>query len=86
VRDQFRATPEAWAAAAFAERTHAAGAPRLYLDVRESNYRQLLEAGLAPEHVEPSGICTGCRTDLFFSHRVERGGTGRFGVGVGLAA
>jgi YfiH family protein len=85
VRDQFRATPEAWAAAAFAERTHAAGAPRLYLDVRESNYRQLLAAGLAPEHVEPSGICTGCRTDLFFSHRVERGGTGRFGVGVGLA-
>ncbi|HEV2237023.1 MAG TPA: peptidoglycan editing factor PgeF [Ktedonobacterales bacterium] len=86
VRDQFRAMPEAWEAAAFAERANGDGAPRLYLDVRESNERQLLAAGLAPEHVETSGFCTGCRTDLFFSHRMERGGTGRFGVGVGLVA
>jgi polyphenol oxidase len=86
VRGRFRATPEAWEAAAFTERTNGDGAPRLYLDVRKSNERQLLAAGLAPEHVEASGFCTGCRTDLFYSHRIERGGTGRFGVGVGLAA
>jgi YfiH family protein len=88
VRDEFRATPEAWDAAAFAERVEpaAGGVSQLYLDVRESNWRQLIGAGLAPAHVEPSGICTGCRTDLFYSHRTERGGTGRFGVAIGLAA
>ncbi len=86
VRERFRTTPEAWETAAFAERANGDGAPRLYLDVRASNERQLLAAGLAPAHVETSGYCTGCRTDLFYSHRMERGGTGRFGVGVGLAA
>jgi polyphenol oxidase len=30
--------------------------------------------------VELSGYCTACRTDLFFSHRAEKGQTGRFGV------
>jgi YfiH family protein len=86
VREQFRATPEADEAAVFAERAQGDGPPRLYLDVRESNERQLLAAGLAPKQVETSGYCTGCRTDLFYSHRMERGGTGRFGVGVGLIA
>jgi copper oxidase (laccase) domain-containing protein len=27
-----------------------------------------------------SGLCTSCRTDLFYSHRAERGNTGRFGA------
>ncbi len=52
----------------------------LRLDIRETNRNQLLMAGLLPEHIEMSGICTGCRTDLFFSHRVEQGKTGRFPV------
>lgn len=52
----------------------------LRLDIRETNRNQLLMAGLRPEHIEMSGICTGCRTDLFFSHRVEQGKTGRFPV------
>ena len=52
----------------------------LRLDIRETNRDQLLMAGLLPEHIEMSGICTGCRTDLFFSHRVEQGKTGRFPV------
>jgi polyphenol oxidase len=88
VREQFRADATAWACACFEERDDAldgAGAPRLYLDLWESNRRQLLASGLAEEHVELADTCTGCRTDLFFSHRVERGGTGRFGVAIGLA-
>lgn len=52
----------------------------LRLDIRETNRNQLLMAGLLPEHIEMAGICTGCRTDLFFSHRVEQGKTGRFPV------
>lgn len=38
---------------------------------------QLLEAGLKKENIEVAGICTRCRTDLFFSYRAERT-TGRF--------
>jgi len=52
----------------------------LRLDIRETNYNQLLMAGLLAEHIEMPGICTGCSTDLFFSHRMEQGKTGRFPV------
>lgn len=55
----------------------------LFLDIPESNYRQLLAAGLAPDHIEMSGYCTGCRTDLFYSHRREPWPSGRFAVGIG---
>ncbi len=30
--------------------------------------------------IEVSGICTGCDLNLWYSHRIERGKTGRFGV------
>ena len=56
----------------------------LRLDIRETNYNQLLMAGLLAEHVEMPGICTGCSTDLFFSHRMEQGKTGRFPVVLAL--
>jgi polyphenol oxidase len=56
----------------------------LRLDVAASNYGQLVAAGIPPEQIELSEICTGCRTDLFFSHRTEQGHTGRFGVAIGL--
>ena len=56
----------------------------LRLDIRETNYNQLLMAGLLAEHIEMPGICTGCSTDLFFSHRMEQGKTGRFPVVLAL--
>lgn len=59
-------------------------APTLHLDLWETNRVQLLMAGLLPEHVELPELCTGCRTDLFYSHRIEQGKTGRFPVVVAL--
>jgi YfiH family protein len=56
----------------------------LRLDIRATNRNQLLMAGLLPKHIEMADICTGCRTDLFFSHRVEQGKTGRFPVVLAL--
>ncbi|MEM7117470.1 MAG: peptidoglycan editing factor PgeF [Chloroflexota bacterium] len=50
---------------------------RPYFDLPEANRRNLQRAGVG--QIEMPGLCTGCRTDLFFSHRVERGKTGRFG-------
>ncbi len=56
----------------------------LRLDVAACNRGQLIAAGVPPVQIEMSGICTGCRCDHFFSHRVEHGRTGRFGVAIGL--
>lgn len=55
---------------------------RAYFDMWRANQRQLEAAGVAT--VIQSGLCTACRTDLFFSHRAEQGRTGRFGVMIGL--
>ena len=54
------------------------------LDLQEANRLQLIEAGLAPEHIELSWLCTGCNSNLFFSHRGEKGKTGRFALVAGL--
>lgn len=48
-----------------------------FFDLRKVSRWQLLEAGLNEENLEVAGICTGCRTDMFYSYRAE-GVTGRF--------
>jgi copper oxidase (laccase) domain-containing protein len=48
------------------------------LDLWETNRNQLLMAGLLPQHIELPGICTGCETHRFYSHRAEHGKAGRF--------
>lgn len=55
---------------------------RAHFDLWAANHRQLVEAGAGT--VMNAGLCTACRTDEFFSHRAEKGRTGRFGVFVGL--
>jgi YfiH family protein len=52
-----------------------------HFDLWEANRRQLEAAGV--DQVMIAGLCTACRTDHFFSHRAERGRTGRFGVVIG---
>ena len=54
------------------------------LDLQEANRLQLIAAGLAPEHIELSWLCTACNSNLFFSHRGEKGKTGRFALVAGL--
>lgn len=51
---------------------------RSHFDLPEANRRNLQRAGV--EEILLSGLCTACRTDLFFSHRAEKGKTGRFGT------
>ena len=43
---------------------------------------QLVEAGLRPDNLEFSGMCTKCGSEGFFSYRGE-GRTGRFGLAAG---
>jgi YfiH family protein len=88
VRQSFAAEPLAQEAAVFVERATSEDADQMswYLDVGASNERQLLLAGLAPDHVETSGYCTGCESDLFYSNRRGPRHRGRFGVAIGLHA
>ncbi|CAB1055709.1 FIG00003370: Multicopper polyphenol oxidase [Olavius sp. associated proteobacterium Delta 1] len=44
---------------------------------------QMVQAGVAPENIESSRICTRCRADEFFSYRSEKT-TGRFAAVIGL--
>ena len=46
-----------------------------FADIEEANVAALQKAGL--KRIGRAGFCTACRTDQFFSHRIENGSTGR---------
>jgi YfiH family protein len=64
---------------------HSAIGPAMHLDLAEANRRQLLAAGVKRAAIFMTGQCTGCHMDRFFSHRVERGFTGRMMSVIGIA-
>jgi len=53
-----------------------------YFNLWEANKRALQGMGLTA--IEIAGICTATRLDEFYSHRAEKGRTGRFGVVMSL--
>ena len=55
---------------------------KYYFDLWEANRKQLIEAGLCSGFIEVSRQCTACHPDQFFSHRGDKGDTGRFGAGL----
>jgi YfiH family protein len=57
---------------------------RVHLDLPAAVQAQLGAVGV--RQIEHAGLCTACRVDEFFSHRAERGRTGRFGIVIGLLA
>ncbi|MGH9602423.1 MAG: peptidoglycan editing factor PgeF [Terriglobales bacterium] len=63
---------------------HSDFGPKLHLDLVAANRRQLLDAGVPMRNLWASPLCTSCRTDLFFSHRNEKGVTGRMMGAVGI--
>ncbi len=50
---------------------------KVFLDLVEANRQQIIAAGVSARNISASPLCTACRTDLLFSHRAERGITGR---------
>lgn len=52
-------------------------ADRRMLDLPEVARRLLARAGVG--QIESAGLCTSCKADLFYSHRRDRGVTGRMG-------
>jgi len=51
---------------------------RTFLDLPAAIDQWLKAAGLVPDRIASCGLCTACRTDIFYSHRAECGLTGRF--------
>jgi len=50
---------------------------RIFLDLAEANRRQLISAGVLAKNISDLGLCTSCHVERFFSHRAEKGNTGR---------
>ncbi len=47
------------------------------MDLPAINRTLLIRSGVAGENIEDLGLCSSCRSDLFFSHRRDKGRTGR---------
>jgi len=63
---------------------HGDTATKLYLDLMDANRRQLVMAGVPENQISLLSYCTSCKTRRFFSHRAERGVTGRMMAVVGI--
>lgn len=63
----------------FPREFHAFMVRKNYFDLWEISRWQLRSAGLKDRNIEVAGVCTRCRTDLFYSYRGE-GITGRFAM------
>ncbi len=63
---------------------HGDTGPKLHLDLAAANRRQLLAAGVPENQITVLGQCTACDTRKFFSHRAEKGKTGRMMAVVGI--
>ena len=55
---------------------------KIHFNLWEANRLALERAGMGC--IEISGICTACHTEDWFSHRAEKGRTGRFGALISL--
>lgn len=72
VTDAMRAALPAWS-----DHVTAARPGHFRLDLAGVNRAMLEAAGVRPDRIADVGLCTGCRMDLFFSHRAEKPRTGR---------
>lgn len=55
---------------------------KIHFNLWEANRLALEHAGVC--QIEVSGICTACHTEDWYSHRAEKGRTGRFGALISL--
>ncbi len=55
---------------------------KVHLDLWSANRLQLEQAGV--QQIEVAGLCTACHLEDWYSHRAEKGKTGRFGALIAL--
>ena len=56
------------------------GRQKYHMDTAAINRDALIKAGLLPEHIMLSGVCTVCSHDEFHSYRADAGADGKFGL------
>ena len=56
------------------------GEGKYWLDMAQANKQVLLNAGLKPENMDISDLCTNCNADTLHSHRATKGQRGTIGV------
>lgn len=59
---------------------------KYFVDLKSVNKSQLRKSGVLEKNIEVSGYCTVENNDLFFSHRKEKGQTGRMLAVIGMKA
>lgn len=57
---------------------------KYFVDLKAANKQQLIGFGIPSVNIEVSDYCTVTNNDLFFSHRKEKGNTGRMMAVIGL--
>ena len=57
---------------------------KFFLDLKSANRHQLLDGGLSPERIEISPFSTQTHNSDYFSHRAEKGVTGRMLAAIGM--
>jgi polyphenol oxidase len=57
---------------------------KLFLDLKEANRRQLIDAGVSAKNIDATSPCTACHPELLFSYRAEKGITGRMMAAAGI--
>ena len=62
------------------------GNGKYQLDLWRANQIILEEAGIAPQKIQVTDICTCCNPDYLFSHRASQGKRGNLGAFLGLLA
>ena len=58
--------------------------PKFYVDLKKANVSQLLKCGVPESQIEVSPFSTVLNNDLYFSHRKEKGTTGRMMALIGI--
>ena len=61
------------------------GNGKYHIDLQEVNRRWMLRAGLRPEHITVTDLCTKCRPDVFWSHRITGDARGSLAAFIAIA-
>lgn len=57
---------------------------KFYVDLKKTNAQLLMDFGVQTQNIEVPDLCTVAHNDKFFSHRKEKGITGRMMVVIGM--
>lgn len=77
---------EQWDSLIFPQHVSGRDASKKYLDLWRANELLLLEAGVLPEHIFKTNVCTKCNSEVLYSHRVMGNARGNLCGFLGIKA